>query len=245
MDNNKLGILQFQIDKIDYPAMLDAIEIAFKEEKQITLTGANVHTINLSTKNIKFRKVLNQIDIIHPDGIGVFLASRFLFGKHGFVSRITGSDFYIQLIKYSIENGLSLFFFGDVKETLDQISKKHPGLKIRGLCNGFDFNNEELIKTINSSEPDILIVGLGSPKQEDWIVSNKEKIKTKVIIAVGDGIKVFAGIKKRGPKIIRLIGLEWFARLVYEPKRLWKRYILGNPIFILRLFKYKLFQRLQ
>jgi N-acetylglucosaminyldiphosphoundecaprenol N-acetyl-beta-D-mannosaminyltransferase len=176
---------------------------------------------------------------VHPDGIGVFLASKFLYGKNGFTKRITGSDFYIELIKGSLKNNWSFFFFGDTDETLSKISKTNPDLFVKGFCNGFNFNNDKLIKDINTAKPDILIVGLGSPKQEDWIVTNRDNVNAKVIVAVGDGIKVFAGTKKRGTKLVRILGLEWFVRLINEPKRLWKRYLIGIPLFIFRILYYK------
>jgi len=171
--------------------------------------------------------------------MGIFLTSRFLYGNNGFPSRITGSDFYVELIKHSIKNNWSFFFLGDKETTLNKISLASPGIIIKGLYNGYNLNNEELVDNINITKPDILIVGMGSPKQEEWIIKNKDQIITKVIIAVGDGIKIFAGIKRRGPKIIQLAGLEWFVRLIFEPKRLWKRYLIGIPLFIYRLFKYK------
>ena len=240
---NKLDILYVEISKVDYSDIQILIKNTFLEGKRIVITGANVSTINLALEKLKFREVLSKFNLVHPDGIGVFLASKFLYGKNGFSKRITGSDFYIELIKESLKNNWSFFFFGDTDETLSKISKANPDLYVKGFCNGFNFNNDKLIKDINTAKPDILIVGLGSPKQEDWIVTNRDNVNPKVIIAVGDGIKVFAGTKKRGTKLVRILGLEWFVRLINEPKRLWKRYIIGIPLFILRVLKYKLFKQ--
>lgn len=240
MRNNKLFILNVGISKVDYLDILTSIDNTFKVQEEIILTGANVNTINLAVKNLAFRKTLSEFNILHPDGIGVFLTSRFLYGKNSFAKRITGSDFYMELIRESLLNNWSFFFFGDTDETLKRIPKEHPDLRIAGSCNGFDFNLDDLISQISKSNPDILIVGLGSPKQEQWIIENKNRIPTKVIIAVGDGIKVFAGTKKRGWKIFQILGLEWLVRLFFEPKRLWKRYIIGIPLFIFRIIKFKL-----
>ncbi len=243
MRNIKIKLLQIQISNVDYLDVLKSIEKTFNEKKQIILTGANVNVINLALKNLRFTDELSNFNIVHPDGIGVFLASRFLYGKNGFKKRITGSDFYVEIIKEALKNNWSFFFFGDTEDTLSRISKFYPKLKIVGTCNGFNFNNDDLISQINHSNPDILIVGLGSPKQEEWIIENKDKISSKVIIAVGDGIKVFAGTKKRGTKLVRVLGFEWFVRLINEPRRLWKRYIIGIPLFILRVLKYKLLKQ--
>ncbi|MCX7876365.1 MAG: WecB/TagA/CpsF family glycosyltransferase [Melioribacteraceae bacterium] len=238
---NKIDIQIIKICNVDYNEIINLIMNALTELKQIIISYANINTINLALKDIKFAEVLNKYDIIHPDGIGVFLASKFLYNKNGFKKRITGSDFYIDLIKESLINNWSFFFFGDTDETLSRIPKVQPHLKIAGSCNGFNYYLEDLLNQINKSNPDILIVGLGSPKQEEWIIKNKDKLNTKVIIAVGEGIKVFAGIKKRGFKFVQSIGLEWIVRLLHEPRRLWKRYFIGIPMFIFRIIKYKFF----
>jgi len=233
--NNKLDILYVEISKVDYSDILISIKNALLEGKQIFTTGANVNTVTLALKNLKFREVLSKFNFIHPDGIGLFLASKFLYGKNGFTKRITGSDFYVELIRESLKNNWSFFFFGDTDETLSKISKANPDLCVKGYCNGFNFNNDRLIKHINTTKPDILIVGLGSPKQEGWIITNRYKINAKVIIAVGDGIKVFSGTKRRGVKLVRMLGFEWLVRLIHEPKRLWRRYLIGIPLFIFRV----------
>lgn len=240
MKINNLKFFNIQINKVDYSDIFRFLMDPSFDEVQKIISYANIQTINLALKDYKFGEVLNKFSLIHPDGIGVFLASKFLYGKGGFTKRITGSDFYVKLINKSLKEKWSIFFFGDTEETLSKIQKRHPELKIAGICNGFNFNNDNLINEINNSNADIVIVGLGSPKQEEWIISNKNKIYAKVTIAVGDGIKVFAGIKKRGTKFIQKIGLEWFVRLIHEPKRLWRRYLIGIPLFIFRVINYKL-----
>lgn len=240
MIDNSVKIFDVSIRKITEQSILKKIQEFIVSDHKGTICYANVNSLNITYKDNKLRNHLSSMDILHPDGIGVFLVSKFLYGKNGFAKRITGSDFYIELIAHSLKNNWSFFFFGDTEETLNKISKTNPNLIIKGSCNGFKFKTTDLIQNINTSKPDILIVGLGSPKQEEWIVLNKQGIKAKVIIAVGDGIKVFAGTKKRGAKLIQFIGLEWLARLINDPIRLWKRYIVGIPLFIIRVLKYKL-----
>ena len=234
-----VSILNLRISKVIYTDLLSLINEAINNKIQITITGANVSTINLSLKDSYFKNALDNIDYIHPDGIGVNIASKFIYGSDGFTNRFTGSDFYIELIKFSKEKKYSFYFFGDRDETLNKINNVHPELIIKELQNGFNFVDKDIIKNINSSKADILIVGLGSPKQENWIFKNRHLLNPKVIIAVGDGIKIFSGTKKRGPKFLQIIGLEWLVRLFFEPKRLWKRYFIGIPLFIFRVIKYK------
>lgn len=238
-DSNSISIISCRINLLDYKDLLTAIDKAINDDLSLTITGANAHIINLNESDILFSNCIKEFDIIHFDGIGSFLAIRFLYPQLKDLKRITGSDFYEKLIPHAIECNYSFYFFGDTSSTLSKLSSKHPRIKINGTHSGFDFNTYSVIEDINNSNADIVIVGLGSGLQEKWIAQNKRKIKSKVIIAVGDGIKVFAGTKKRGPKFIQMIGLEWFVRFLYEPKRLWKRYFIGLPLFIFRIVKFK------
>jgi N-acetylglucosaminyldiphosphoundecaprenol N-acetyl-beta-D-mannosaminyltransferase len=235
---NYLNIFNLKLTKVVYSDLINCINETINNN-DIIITGCNVNTINLSLSNKRFEKILSEFDIIHPDGIGIYLASRFLYGQKGFSARFTGSDLYSHLIYSAIENNWSFYFFGDKEKTLKLINKNLPKLNVAGFCNGFNYNLNQLINEINNSNPDILIVGLGSPKQEEWIIENKSRLDPKIIIAVGDGIKVFAGIKKRGPRFLQTLGFEWAVRLIFESKRLWKRYIIGIPLFIFRILKLK------
>jgi len=239
MYDYSIKIFDVTIQKISEQSILKIAQDFISSNRKGTICYVNVNSLNIAYNNNKLKSYLSTFDTLHPDGIGVFLASKLLYGKNGLAKRITGSDFYVELIQESLKNHWSFFFFGDTDKTLNKISKYNSGLIIKGFCNGFNYNNDELIKYINTSKPDILIVGLGSPKQEEWVVTNKDNINAQVIIAVGDGIKVFAGNKKRGPKILQKLGLEWFIRFLYEPKRLWKRYFIGIPLFIFRVIRYK------
>ena len=234
-----LKIISVPINNINYKELINVIDSAIHLKNKLLITGANVHISNLSIKDPEFNGCLKNFQIIHPDGIGIYLASRFLFGRNGFKERTTGSDFYSYLIDFCIKKDIFFFFFGDKEITLNKIHITFPNLKIVGYHNGFCFDDEEVIKKINSSNADILIVGLGSGKQEKWISEHYQNIKASVVVAVGDGIKVFAGNKKRGPKILQMLGLEWFVRFIFDPKRLWKRYIIGIPWFIFRVIKFK------
>jgi N-acetylglucosaminyldiphosphoundecaprenol N-acetyl-beta-D-mannosaminyltransferase len=236
---SSVKILSCEINLADYDDLLNQINRAIKNNESLTITGANVHIINLNEKDIFFRNCLKDFDIVHFDGIGVFYAIRFLYPEIKKLKRRTGSDFYEMLIPYAIKHNYSFYFFGDTSDTLNRIPEKYPELKIKGIYSGFGFDTNLVVDEINKSESDILIVGLGSGLQEKWIIENKDRIDSKVIIAVGDGIKVFAGIKKRGSKFVQRIGLEWFVRFLYEPKRLWKRYFIGVPLFIFRVLKFK------
>lgn len=234
-----IELFGIKLQNISYSEILDSIQQAIQNQKQLIICYVNVNSVNYSIVNNKIKNLYPNFDIVHADGFGVFLGANILFGKGGLSYRLSGSDLYEKLINVCKINNYKIFFFGDRNETLNQIKVKHPQLYVVGIQNGFEFDSTPIISYINQKDPDILIVGLGTPKQEEWIAQNKQSINTRVIISVGDGIKVFSGTKKRGPKFLQIIGLEWLVRLFFEPKRLWKRYFIGIPLFIFRIIKYK------
>lgn len=236
---SSIELLGTKFSNVSYNEILNSIQLAIQSRSQLTICYANVNSINLSISDEKIKQLLSEFDILHPDGFGVYLGSRVLVGRNGFSYRQSGSDLYEQIIDEAILSHWKLFIFGDTDETLERIKYKYPKLSIVGNQNGYVFENEKLLFEINNSKPDILIVGLGTPKQEEWIVKYKSKLMVNVIIAVGDGTKVFAGNKRRGPKFLQKLGLEWFVRFIFEPKRLWKRYFIGIPLFIFRVIKFK------
>lgn len=200
---------------------------------------ANADSLNKMYNDDELKKIYGTFDLIHPDGIGVYAASRILFGENGLESRLTGSDFYPLLIEESIKNNWKYFFFGHSDAILSEIRSNHPHLNIAGLNEGYNFKDEEVIDKINASKPDIIIIGLSCPIQEKWIYRNKDKLNFKVALNVGDGIKVFAGKKVRGPEIFQKAGLEWFFRLINDPASNFNKYVTGIPLFIYRILKEK------
>lgn len=237
---SNIDLFGIKLQNISYSEILESIQQAIQNQKQLKICYVNVNSINYSIVNDKIKYLYPNFDIVHADGLGVFLGTKILNGKRGLSYRLSGSDLYEKLINVCKINNYKIFFFGDRTETLNQIIIKHPQLNVVGTQNGFEFDSTSVISYINQNDPDILIIGLGTPKQEEWIVQNKQELKMSVIISVGDGIKVFSGTKKRGPKFLQIIGLEWLVRLLFEPKRLWKRYFIGIPLFIFRIIKFKL-----
>lgn len=237
---DEIIINDVKIENIDYSGLISKIRSAIEQNKQCTIAYANANTINLTYKDNKLSKVLRSFDIIHPDGIGIYFASRYLFRKNSLTGRFNGSDLYPVLAEYAIRNKWKVFFFGHDDDTLSKIVNHYPGLNISGLQIGYNFNDSAVITKINSAESDILVIGLGTPKQETWVTTFKEKLNCKVIICVGDGINVFAGSKIRGPKFIRKLGLEWLVRLTLNPVKYFSRYVIGNPLFLYRIIVLKM-----
>lgn len=232
-------IFGIKLANVTYEMLLSLIKNAIDTNSKLLVTYATAHTLNRIYYQKKKQRIFKQFDIVHPDGFGAFIALKFIYGRKLINKKITGSDFYPKLINEAKIKRWKIFFWGDRDEILTKIKYKHSSLLISGFSNGFDFNTNILIENINRSNADILIVGLGSILQEQWIVKLHDYLKVKVILAVGDGIKVIAGSRYRGPKVFRKMGMEWIIRLFTEPKRLWKRYLIGIPLFLYRMFKMK------
>lgn len=235
-----MTINDLQLAEITYLELYQKIESALMSLSKILITYTTANSLNLVYESPKTKNIFQKFDIIHPDGFGVFLASKILYGKNGFKNRFTGSDFYPILIRELMKSQSSIFFLGDTIDTLNRINVNYPALNVVGFSEGFNYNTYILLEKLNYLKPDVIIVGMGSPKQEEWIVENNEKVNARVFLAVGDGIKVFAGTKVRGPKFLQKIGMEWFVRLLENPINYWKRYILGIPLFLFRIIILKI-----
>jgi len=238
--DNIIEITGVKISNISFNDLIAAITDSISQNKKLLITYANANSINLCFPNKEFKELLNSLFQVHPDGVGVYYASKFLYRGNGFKARFSGSDFYPILSEHIISQNLKTYFFGHSVETLQKISLHYPKLKVCGYSEGYNYDNRLLINEINRLKPDILIVGLGQPLQENWISENYKLIDINVIISVGDGIKVFAGEKKRGPAFMQKIGLEWLIRLFFNPLKYFSRYILGIPIFLYRIIRAKL-----
>lgn len=240
MENNQIDLSGLRVSIIDYSKLLNEIEFRVTRKDKTAITYGNAACAVAHKREEGYRTALEKFSIIHPDGIGVYLASRFLNPERA-IRRMTGSDFYPVLIEKAIEKQWSIFIFGDKKETLEVIPLRYPRLRIVGMSAGYGFS-ENLSGEISLLKPDLILVGLGVPKQEKWISDHWEELPGAVYLAVGDGLKVLAGTKKRGGEWIQKSGFEWVVRLLSEPSRLWKRYLLNMPLFCFMVVLQK-FQR--
>lgn len=168
--------------------------------------------------------ILKAADLVVPDGIGVVWASK--FNEVKITERVAGYDLCQSLFKKMAQSGKTVYFFGGAPgvahKAADKMTLKYKGLKIVGTRNGY-FNSteeKEIIREIKKASPDLLLVGLGAPKQEKWIYENLRFTGAKAAIGVGGSFDVMAGNTKRAPKVFQKLGLEWFYRLLCQPTRI-------------------------
>ena len=230
-------VFGIKVANISYNELVKYIKETIDHNKRRIITYVTANSLNVIYENCEVKEIFNKFNIIHPDGIGTFFAIRFLYGKKNIEKKITGSDFYPILVHAAIRYKWRIFFWGDEINILERIQNQNEGIEICGYDEGYNISMTKIIHNINMSGADILIVGMGCPIQESWIIKVKDELNVKVILAVGDGIKIFANVRNRGTQLFRNFGLEWTYRLLSEPGRLWKRYVIGIPLFILRIIK--------
>lgn len=195
-----------------------------------------------------FQEIYRKAFLSVPDGVSLLWASKILGTP--LKERVNGTDLFEKLCEKAAEKKLKVFLLGGrlgaAFKASEILSSRHSTIEICGTyCPpmGFEKNHDEMMRineVIQSANPDILFVGLGAPKQEKWIYSNYEKLKVPISVGIGVSFELVAGMVKRAPLWMQKTGLEWLFRLIVEPKRLWKRYVKGNPAFILLILKQKL-----
>jgi N-acetylglucosaminyldiphosphoundecaprenol N-acetyl-beta-D-mannosaminyltransferase len=216
-----------------------------QEQKTQIVFFVNAHSINLSISDNQFFKQLSKANALFADGSGMRLAAR----KAGFLLKgnNNGTDMLPHLCQRSIEKNQSLYFLGAqpgvAQKAANELSRQFPGLSIAGTEHGYtEINNIEgknsdhIIAAINQSECDILLVAMGSPIQEKWLLEHRDQLQCKTALAVGGLFDFYSGNISRSPMWLREIGMEWLWRLVQEPKKKFNRYVIGNPLFLYRIF---------
>ncbi|MBO6573741.1 MAG: WecB/TagA/CpsF family glycosyltransferase [Balneola sp.] len=210
---------------------------------KLFISTLNAHSYNVSRKDFNFSEALSNSDVLIPDGISVVWALKFLTGKE--LKKIAGADLFFYEMNRLQQKGGACFFLGSTEETLQKIkeraAKEYPNVKIDTYSPPYktEFSTEDsqkMIDAINKVKQDVLFIGLTAPKQEKWGYEHFSKLSAEHICCIGAVFDFYAGTVKRAPEWMINIGLEWFYRLIKEPKRMWKRYLLGNTKFVWYVF---------
>ncbi len=225
---------------------LQASEQALNSSKCSTLFFINAHCFNIAQRDAHYLDVLNASEFVYNDGSGIKLGAK--FAKVKIQDNLNGTDLIPKVIELATNLEKKVFLLGTKDEILalakTNLETTIPGLKLAGMRNGFFQQDEEagVIDQINNSGAELLIVGMGVPYQEKWISKNKHALShLKLIIAGGAVLDFLSGTITRAPVWMQKMGIEWLYRLWLEPKRLMKRYLVGNFVFVYYMFKYWLF----
>ncbi|AEG09455.1 glycosyl transferase [Shewanella baltica] len=201
----------------------------------------NADCLNKAYTDSQYHRELNNCEAIFADGIGARIACRWL--GVGLKANLNGTDMLPLLCEQLIKEELSLFLLGGAPEVAHQAAQQlqlsHPMLKIAGTHHGFfhEADTKSVLKIINSSGAAVLLVAMGAPKQELWLAKYHSKLSPAVGIGVGGLFDFYSNRINRAPLWLRQMGMEWIWRLIQEPRRMWRRYIFGNPLFLLRVRK--------
>ena len=201
----------------------------------------NAHVLNQSQEHGELRAALEAADLVYCDGYGVRLAAKAL--QVEIPHRMTGADWINDLAALCEGGGESLYLLGCepgvTARAAEKLRRDHPGLRIVGSHHGYfepgSPHDDRVIEDINERRPDIVLVGMGTPKQELWVQHNAERLDADVLWTVGSLFDYVSGRLPRAPSWLADNGLEWIFRLAVEPQRMWRRYLLGNPVFISRV----------
>lgn len=238
MYSSKAEVLGYQV----YGSKLSKIEIG----NHLVINTLNGHSYNVAKADPDFQKALHGSDILLPDGVSVVFGARVLSGQK--IEKIAGYDVFTHLLeKLNKENG-SCFFLGASMQTLSLIGKRlkkdYPNVKFSSFSPPYraqfsEQENKMMCEQVNDFQPDVLFVGMTAPKQEKWVHDNKERLNAGVICSIGAVFDFYAGTTERPANWVIKLKLEWLGRLIKEPKRMWRRYLLSTPVFFIDVFKWK------
>lgn len=233
----KIDILGVKIDNFKMnEATEKVIQYMYTDNKHEIYTP-NPEIVMIANENKELMNILNNADLVVPDGIGIIIAAKIL--KKNIPERVAGYDLVQNVFQAMKDTDKTVYFLGGAKnvaiEAAEKMKEYHKGLKIVGIHDGYFDEKEEkrIIEEINKLSPDLLLVGLGVPKQEKWINNNIHKLNIKVGIGVGGSFDGMSGRVKRAPIIFQKLCLEWFYRLMRQPTRLIR--MLKLPLFLIKV----------
>ncbi|MBP3888669.1 MAG: WecB/TagA/CpsF family glycosyltransferase [Cellulosilyticum sp.] len=237
-----VDVLGVSISNVTMAEATQKVREFVKSDSFHSIYTPNPEIVMLAKQDPEFHQILEEADLVVPDGIGVVIASK--IKKNPLPERVAGYDLVQNTMKDAVKEGYKYYFFGSKPGTSEAAAEKmretYPGIQIVGTRNGY-FKPEdeaEIIADINNSGANILLVALGAPKQEKWIEANKHLMpNVRVAVGVGGSLDVMSGNVKRAPETFQKLGLEWFYRLLKEPTRFKRMLVL--PKFLVKVIFYK------
>ncbi len=224
----RVDVLGVGVDPVTVEGLHERIGRLIRRGERGLVLNANAHCLNLCYEDLELRGFLNGADVVFCDGAGVMLAARLLGGR--IPERITYADWAWRLAAFAEAQGFSMYLLGArpgvAEEAARRLEARHPDLEIVGVRHGFfdpaagSPENEAVVEEINDARPDILLLGLGMPLQEYWLMENRHRLRVGVALTGGAVFDYVSGRLRRGPRLLTRGGFEWLARLLFEPCRL-------------------------
>lgn len=241
------NVLGVRIDPATPESLLDTVERSVTAGSGDIIIPINAHFLNLATENAWLKDFAGAPGVhVVADGKGVMLASA-LRGVR-LPAQIRFADWVFKLFERATEKRLSMYFLGAqdeiVRRAATQVRKRYPELRILGTHNGFFPKTSEasqgVVSAINEARPDILLLGMSMPVEEQWVWEYRNRLQAGIIVLGSGCFEWLAGRVKSAPRWVSAIYCEWLFRLLQEPRRLWRRYLIGNPLFLFRILRHQL-----
>ncbi|MBN2719106.1 MAG: WecB/TagA/CpsF family glycosyltransferase [Deltaproteobacteria bacterium] len=238
---NTVGVFGVNIAPLTEDSLFEDIKELIKDDTRHLVTYANIHTMNSALFHPDVLRLYQKSSLTYCDGAGVVWGAK-LLGQY-LPKRMTSASFIHEFCNRWQQDGTRLFFLGGepnvAMQACSELEMRYPGLQICGHHHGFFKDSDEteikLFEQISQMKPDILFVGLGTPRQEQWTLKNFSRLDAKVIWPIGALVDYLSGKVPRCPQWMQESDLEWLFRLYVEPRRMFRRYVLGNPFFITRI----------
>lgn len=246
IDQGRFSILGVGINAVDYEAAVARIMVAATEGKPYGISALAVHGVMTGVQDAEHMYRLNHLDLVVPDGQPVRWALKWLHGI-SLPDRVYGPTLTLKVCEAAAKNQVPVYLYGSEENVLsafrENLTLQYPALRIAGsepskFRQLTEEEVSEMTTRIKESGAGIVFVGLGCPRQEVWAFENRDALSMPVL-AVGAAFDFHAGTLKQAPKWMQNTGLEWFYRLLKEPKRLWRRYIILNPVYLFKLANWK------
>lgn len=242
-----LDCLGVKVARLEWPELLEWFLRRLAASAPVrcgTLVLANAHTLNVACASPAAREAIRAATLVLNDGVGLDLYARLRTGAP-FPYNFAGTDLVPRLLEECARRGLPLRVFlygarpGRAEEAARRIERTYAPVTVVGVLDGHETSGEEARRAIDAARPDLLLVGLGNPRQEAWLAANAPGLRARVAIGVGALFDFMSGSVPRAPRAVRAVRMEWLFRLAREPRRLFRRYALGVPLFLWRTLTYR------
>jgi bacterial polymer biosynthesis proteins, WecB/TagA/CpsF family len=237
----KVDILDVNVASLTMDEAVAAVEKYMDENTGALIATANAEMIMMANKDALLKQILNEADLVVPDGAGTVWAAHHLGAA--MPERVAGYDLAQHLLARAPKKGKKVFFFGSApgvgEKAKLKAEREYPGIEIVGVRDGYfsKAQEKEIIEQIRSAKPDLLLAALGVPRQEKWLKEHLAELAVPVAIGVGGTLDVMAGVMKRAPLWMQKAKLEWLFRGLLQPKRIGR--LLALPRFVLKVYAYK------
>jgi exopolysaccharide biosynthesis WecB/TagA/CpsF family protein len=239
---NILGVHFANLTSAD---LLTQVSEALAARKKFTVFFTSVNSVNCCYHTKGYREVLNSASVVTPDSYGILLAARIMGRPFKEQKQISTDYFMVHLLPWMNEQEVCLFLVGSTEDVnlkaRQNIQRQYHRIRVLGGISPFgdldELSSATVLEAINNANPDVVLVSFGNPKQEQWIARCASRLNAPIIMNAGGFLDYLAGSVPYAPPIFHRLNLVWLFRLCIQPWKMWKRYIIGNPLFILRVIK--------